>query len=87
MNVTNFRYLAHGTVTDYMYDVVRVPMAFTFEVFEMETFFSKNNFEQIYLINSHTLLGGWQIYGDGTASTKDCFKMFNPVDHTTFKVC
>ncbi|XVE56273.1 hypothetical protein DITRI_Ditri03aG0225300 [Diplodiscus trichospermus] len=49
-------YLAHGTATDYMYDVVGVPMAFTFE-----------------------------IYGDGTASTKDCFKMFNPVDHTTFK--
>ncbi|XVF35840.1 hypothetical protein REPUB_Repub19eG0005700 [Reevesia pubescens] len=49
-------YLAHGTATDYMYDVVRVPMAFTFE-----------------------------IYGDDTASSKDCFKMFNPVDHTTFK--
>ncbi|XP_022772568.1 carboxypeptidase B2-like [Durio zibethinus] len=49
-------YLAHGTATDYMYDVVRVPMAFTFE-----------------------------IYGDGTASAKDCFKMFNPVDLTTFK--
>ncbi|KAE8680366.1 putative HXXXD-type acyl-transferase family protein [Hibiscus syriacus] len=49
-------YLAHGTATDYMYDVVRVPMPFTFE-----------------------------IYGDSTATTKDCFKMFNPVDHTTFK--
>ncbi|GMJ10581.1 hypothetical protein like AT5G42320 [Hibiscus trionum] len=49
-------YLAHGTATDYMYDVVRVPMSFTFE-----------------------------IYGDNTATTKDCFKMFNPVDHTTFK--
>ncbi|KAE8731424.1 putative HXXXD-type acyl-transferase family protein [Hibiscus syriacus] len=49
-------YLAHGTATDYMYDVVRVPMSFTFE-----------------------------IYGDSTASTKDCFKMFNPVYHTTFK--
>lgn len=48
-------YLAHGTATDYMYDVVRVPMAFTFE-----------------------------IYGDGTASAKDCFKMFNPIDLTTF---
>lgn len=48
-------YLAHGTATDYMYDVVRVPMAFTFE-----------------------------IYGDGTASSKDCFKMFNPIDLTTF---
>nr|GMD45236.1 mast cell carboxypeptidase A [Ipomoea batatas] len=24
-------YLAHGTATDYMYDIVRVPMAFTFE--------------------------------------------------------
>lgn len=49
-------YLAHGTATDYMYDVVRVPMSFTFE-----------------------------IYGDNTATLKDCFKMFNPVDHTTFK--
>lgn len=48
-------YLAHGTATDYMFDVARVPMAFTFE-----------------------------IYGDGTASSKDCFKMFNPIDHTTF---
>ncbi|CAI9117085.1 OLC1v1018413C1 [Oldenlandia corymbosa var. corymbosa] len=48
-------YLAHGTATDYMYDVVRVPMAFTFE-----------------------------IYGDTAASSKDCFKMFNPMDITTF---
>ncbi|KAA8528819.1 hypothetical protein F0562_036174 [Nyssa sinensis] len=48
-------YLAHGTATDYMYDIARVPMAFTFE-----------------------------IYGDGTASSKDCFKMFNPIDLTTF---
>ncbi|KAJ7957963.1 Carboxypeptidase [Quillaja saponaria] len=48
-------YLAHGTATDYMYDIVRVPMAFTFE-----------------------------IYGDGTASSKDCFKMFNPTDLSTF---
>uniref|UniRef100_A0A5B7BQV2 Putative carboxypeptidase A6 n=1 Tax=Davidia involucrata TaxID=16924 RepID=A0A5B7BQV2_DAVIN len=50
-----FRYLAHGTATDYMYDIARVPMAFTFE-----------------------------IYGDGTASSKDCFKMFNPIDLATF---
>ncbi|XP_030950903.1 putative metallocarboxypeptidase ecm14 [Quercus lobata] len=48
-------YLAHGTATDYMYDIIRVPMAFTFE-----------------------------IYGDGAASSKDCFKMFNPTDLTTF---
>ncbi|XP_047327337.1 carboxypeptidase A6-like [Impatiens glandulifera] len=48
-------YLAHGTATDYMYDIARVPMAFTFE-----------------------------IYGDETASSKDCFKMFNPVDLPTF---
>ncbi|KAG6783590.1 hypothetical protein POTOM_009246 [Populus tomentosa] len=48
-------YLAHGTATDFMYDIVKVPMAFTFE-----------------------------IYGDTAASTKDCFKMFNPVDLTTF---
>nr|GMD43611.1 O-fucosyltransferase 16 [Ipomoea batatas] len=48
-------YLAHGTATDYMYDIVRVPMAFTFE-----------------------------IYGDPEASSKDCFKMFNPTSMTTF---
>ncbi|KAL3603220.1 hypothetical protein D5086_004079 [Populus alba] len=48
-------YLAHGTATDFMYDIVKVPMAFTFE-----------------------------IYGDTAASSKDCFKMFNPVDLTTF---
>ncbi|KAF5455664.1 hypothetical protein F2P56_025214 [Juglans regia] len=48
-------YLAHGTATDFMYDVVKVPMAFTFE-----------------------------IYGDREASSKDCFKMFNPTDLSTF---
>ncbi|XP_042495514.1 metallocarboxypeptidase A-like protein TRV_02598 isoform X2 [Macadamia integrifolia] len=48
-------YLAHGTATDYMYDIVKVPMAFTFE-----------------------------IYGDVEASSKDCFKMFNPIDLSTF---
>lgn len=48
-------YLAHGTATDYMFNVVRVPMSFTFE-----------------------------IYGDSAASSKDCFKMFNPTDHSTF---
>lgn len=47
MNVTKFRYLAHGTATDYMYDVAKVPMAFTFEVFEMQTLFSENNLEHI----------------------------------------
>ncbi|GMH20510.1 hypothetical protein Nepgr_022351 [Nepenthes gracilis] len=48
-------YLAHGTATDYMYDIAKVPMAFTFE-----------------------------IYGDTSASSKDCFRMFNPIDHATF---
>ncbi|XP_062224294.1 uncharacterized protein LOC133922817 isoform X2 [Phragmites australis] len=48
-------YLAHGTTTDYMYDIAKVPIPFTFE-----------------------------IYGDETASSNDCFKMFNPVDKTTF---
>ncbi|GER34449.1 Zn-dependent exopeptidases superfamily protein [Striga asiatica] len=48
-------YLAHGTATDYMFDVARVPMAFTFE-----------------------------IYGDPKASSTDCFKMFNPIDITSF---
>ncbi|KEH36303.1 zinc carboxypeptidase family protein [Medicago truncatula] len=51
-------YFAHGTATDFMYDVVRVPLAFTFE-----------------------------IYGDGTASSRDCFKMFNPTDLASYDVC
>ncbi|KAL1189329.1 hypothetical protein V5N11_019208 [Cardamine amara subsp. amara] len=49
-------YLAHGTATDYIYDVVKAPMAFTFE-----------------------------IYGDNETSSRDCFKMFNPVDLPNFK--
>ncbi|KAM1133021.1 hypothetical protein ACFX15_041598 [Malus domestica] len=48
-------YLAHGTATDFMFDIVKVPMAFTFE-----------------------------IYGDGAASSRDCFKMFNPTELGTF---
>ncbi|XP_010539019.1 PREDICTED: zinc carboxypeptidase [Tarenaya hassleriana] len=48
-------YLAHGTATDYIYDVVRTPMAFTFEIF-----------------------------GDNKTSSRDCFKMFNPIDLPTF---
>lgn len=28
-----------------------------------------------------------QIYGDGAASSRDCFKMFNPTDFGTFNVC
>lgn len=48
-------YLAHGTSTDYMYDIAKVPMSFTFEIF-----------------------------GDSEASSKDCFKMFNPIDFATF---
>ncbi|XP_020583437.1 mast cell carboxypeptidase A isoform X2 [Phalaenopsis equestris] len=49
-------YLAHGTTTDYMYEIAKVPFSFTFE-----------------------------IYGDPSASSKDCFKMFNPVDAATFQ--
>ncbi|XP_027354753.1 carboxypeptidase B2 [Abrus precatorius] len=48
-------YFAHGTATDFMYDIAGVPMAFTFE-----------------------------IYGDGTASLRDCFKMFNPTDLASY---
>ncbi|OAY67457.1 hypothetical protein ACMD2_06696 [Ananas comosus] len=48
-------YFAHGTTTDYMHDVAKVPMSFTFE-----------------------------IYGNLSASSKDCFRMFNPVDKITF---
>ncbi|KAK1262339.1 hypothetical protein QJS04_geneDACA001360 [Acorus gramineus] len=48
-------YLAHGTSTDYMYDALKVPMAFTFE-----------------------------IYGDLEAPSRDCFRMFNPINLATF---
>ncbi|KAK7351803.1 hypothetical protein VNO77_11508 [Canavalia gladiata] len=48
-------YFAHGTATDFMYDIMAVPMAFTFE-----------------------------IYGDETASLRDCFKMFNPTDRVSY---
>ncbi|KAE8736186.1 putative HXXXD-type acyl-transferase family protein [Hibiscus syriacus] len=53
---TSVGYLAHGTATDYMYEAVRVPMSFTFEIYA----------------------------GDKTLN-EDCFKMFNPVDQTTFE--
>lgn len=82
------RYLAHGTATDYMYDIARVPMAFTFEVCEIHTVSYDFYVYVIKLTNkSPYLYTDWQIYGDKTASLKDCFKMFNPVDHTTFNVC
>ncbi|KAK1296811.1 hypothetical protein QJS10_CPB15g00266 [Acorus calamus] len=48
-------YLAHGTSTDYIYDALKVPMAFTFE-----------------------------IYGDLEAPSRDCFRMFNPINLATF---
>jgi hypothetical protein len=32
LGIFHCRYLAHGTATDYMYEIVKVPMAFTFEV-------------------------------------------------------
>ena len=28
-----YRYLAHGTGTDYMYEVLKVPMAYTWEIY------------------------------------------------------
>lgn len=28
----------------------------------------------------------WQIYGDGTTSSRDCFKMFNPTDLASYNV-
>lgn len=34
-----------------------------------------------------TFIVEWQICGDEKASSNDCFKMFNPVDHPTFNVC
>lgn len=36
----NCRYLAHGTATDFMFDIVKVPMAFTFEVCQSMALFS-----------------------------------------------
>ena len=45
----NVGYVAHGTGTDYMYSVLNVPLACT-----------------------------WEIYGDRTVSSDDCYRMFNP---------
>lgn len=39
--------------------------------------------DNVYMMHASI---GWQIYGDSTASSKDCFKMFNPTDITTFNV-
>ncbi|EXB56340.1 Carboxypeptidase A6 [Morus notabilis] len=38
-------YLAHGTATDYMYDIVKVPMAFTFEIYGDEAASPKDCFK------------------------------------------
>jgi len=43
----NFRYLAHGTATDYIYDVVKAPMAFTFEVCVTEVTYSRHFHENL----------------------------------------
>lgn len=79
-----FRYLAHGTATDFMYDIAKVPMAFTFEVCEIRTL-------TLWLLRAIWLFDIFcidrQIYGDEAASSQDCFKMFNPTDLTTFNVC
>ncbi|GAB2300443.1 hypothetical protein Dimus_034486 [Dionaea muscipula] len=78
-------YLAHGTATDYMYDIAKVPMAFTFEVcnrsFGFNLLCSLSCFLLIRRHHSHFYP---QIYGDESASAKDCFRMFNPTDIATF---
>lgn len=79
------RYFAHGTATDFMYDVVRVPLAFTFEVC-----ISAGPLPILYYqiwCGVLTSCIDWQIYGDGTASSRDCFKMFNPTDLASYDVC
>lgn len=78
-----YRYLAHGTATDYIYEIAKVPMAFTFEVCEMMYFSDQVTWCDgfIYKFDLHL-----QIYGDESAPVKDCFRMFNPTDQTTFKV-
>lgn len=45
------RYLAHGTTTDYMYDIAKVPMPFTFEVSQSIVY----NFQTSCLDNSTEL--------------------------------
>lgn len=93
----DFRYLAHGTATDYMFNVVRVPMSFTFEVCEMQSLLILYSWLRLcmriiscswlVLCMHITSCIDYQIYGDSAASSKDCFKMFNPTDHSTFNVC
>lgn len=66
-----------------MYDIVRIPMAFTFEVCLLDVPFFISKFDGGVL----TSCIDWQIYGDGTATSRDCFKMFNPTDLANYNVC
>lgn len=50
----DFRYLAHGTATDYMFNVVRVPMSFTFEVCEMQSLLT--SLQLASLMHAHNFL-------------------------------
>lgn len=68
-----------------MHDIAKVPMPFTFEV--GQSIISVWSSTELYGHNSTKLIfADIQIYGDEKASTDDCFKMFNPVDKTTFDV-
>jgi hypothetical protein len=68
-----------------MYDIAKVPMPFTFEV--RQSIVSVWSSTELYGHNCTKLIfADIQIYGDEKASTDDCFKMFNPVDKTTFDV-
>ena len=72
-----------------MFDIVKVPMAFTFEVcqviphFPLEVLILKQPDPD----KSASFFVVTQIYGDGAASSRDCFKMFNPTESGTFNVC
>ena len=51
-----------------------------------ESFFTVIDCSTLTYDGSLSFMHSLQIYGDGTASSKDCFKMFNPIDLTTFNV-
>lgn len=55
-------YLAHGTATDYMYDIAKVPMAFTFEIYGNEAASPKDCFKMFNPTDTDTfnrVLNDW----------------------------
>ncbi|KAE8057375.1 hypothetical protein FH972_014076 [Carpinus fangiana] len=65
-------YLAHGTATDFMYDIARVPMAFTFEIYGDEAASSQDCFK---MFNPTDLTTFNRVLNDWSAAFFAIFKL------------